>query len=127
MPAPAAEPPMSLLAWVEQTLGGSTRVVGCARLTGGLTSHVHGVPGARGGGWWGAAALVGAARAPACACFVHRDYQHFNLLWSDERLTGVLDWVEAGTGPRELDVGHCRLNLTILFSADVAERFLAIY
>ena len=24
-------------------------------------------------------------------------------------------------------MGHCRLNLTVLFSADVADRFLAIY
>ena len=22
--------------------------------------------------------------------FIHRDYQHFNLLWSRERLTGVV-------------------------------------
>ncbi len=244
MPGPVAQPPASLLTWVEQTLGDSTRVVGCARLTGGLTSNVHGLtierngrreeyvlrwwladseedqwtaravaretavlaklggtgipaprvigstpdagvggpailmtrlPGAvhlmprdreewlrqmarmlarihalaldgkpfeswldagrlspppdasRAGVWRDAIALISAERAPTRTCFVHRDYQHFNMLWSDERLTGVLDWVEAGTGPPALDVGHCRLNLTVLFSADVAERFLAMY
>jgi hypothetical protein len=30
-------------------------------------------------------------------------------------------------GPREVDVGHCRLNLTVLFSADVADRFREMY
>jgi aminoglycoside phosphotransferase (APT) family kinase protein len=77
--------------------------------------------------WREAFALVSEERAPGPTCFVHRDYQHFNLLWSRERLTGVIDWVEACVGPPDLDVGHCRLNLTVLFSADVADRFRAIY
>jgi aminoglycoside phosphotransferase (APT) family kinase protein len=77
--------------------------------------------------WKDAIALVAEDRPPARACFLHRDYQHFNMLWSRERLTGVVDWSEACVGPPEADVGHCRLNLTVLFSADVADRFLAIY
>jgi aminoglycoside phosphotransferase (APT) family kinase protein len=77
--------------------------------------------------WREAIALVAAPRAPTRTCFVHRDYQHFNLLWSRERLTGVVDWIGACLGPPEVDVGHCRLNLTVLFSADVADRFRAIY
>ena len=77
--------------------------------------------------WREAIALVAEERAPTRACFLHRDYQHFNLLWSRERLTGVVDWTEACIGPPEVDVGHCRLNLTVLFSADVADRFRAIY
>jgi aminoglycoside phosphotransferase (APT) family kinase protein len=79
------------------------------------------------GVWRSAIALVAEERAAARTCFLHRDYQHFNLLWSRERLTGVVDWSEACTGPPEVDVGHCRLNLTVLFSADVADRFRAIY
>jgi aminoglycoside phosphotransferase (APT) family kinase protein len=77
--------------------------------------------------WKDAIALVAGERAPTRTCFVHRDYQHFNMLWSRERLTGVVDWIEACIGPPEIDVGHCRLNLTVLFSADVADRFLAMY
>ena len=244
MPRPDARPPAQLVAWVEQTLGSSARVVGLKRLTGGLTSIVHrltieqnghreeyvlrwwlpgsewaqwiaravpletavltkleasGIPSprvigsstdaalggpavlmtrvpgkvhlmprdreqwlrqmaqmlvrihalalggkpfkswldrsqlspppdaSRTGVWQDAIALVAEERAPARTCFLHRDYQHFNLLWSRERLTGVVDWLEAGTGPPEIDVGHCRLNLTVLFSADVAERFHAMY
>lgn len=239
-----ARPPDRLLAWVEQTLGSSVRVVDCHRLTGGLTSIVHRLTVERNGRredyvlrWWlpdaewaqwiaraipretailtklegsnipaprligsiadaalggpavlmtrvpgdvllmprdrerwlrqmaemlarihalaldgdpfeswldrsqltvpadasradvwrDAIAIVAEERAPARSCFVHRDYQHFNLLWSGERLTGVVDWCEACVGPPEIDVGHCRLNLTVLFSADVADRFRAIY
>lgn len=239
-----ARPPANLLTWVEQTVGGHARVGECTRLTGGLTSDVHGLvverngrreeyvlrswPTEREGGQWTAPAVaretavlttlertdipaprviastvdaavggpailmtrlpgtvyltprdrehwlrqmaemlarihavridgppfeswldanrlspppdasrgdvwkeaiatVSKEHAPTRTCFIHRDYQHFNLLWSGERLTGVLDWVEASTGPPELDVGHCRLNLTVLFSAAVADRFLAMY
>jgi len=77
--------------------------------------------------WREAIALVAEERAPVRTCFLHRDYQHFNMLWSRERLTGVVDWIEACVGPPEVDVGHCRLNLTVLFSASVADRFRAIY
>jgi aminoglycoside phosphotransferase (APT) family kinase protein len=244
MPRHDAQPPGQLLAWVEQTLGSSARVVGWKRLTGGLTSIVHRLTVERNGRceeyvlrWWvpdseweqwiaravpletavltklegsdipaprvidsiteaalggpavlmtrlpgtvylmprdrerwlrqmaqmlarihalaldgkpfeswldrsqlspppdasradvwrEAIALVAEERAPTRTCFLHRDYQHFNMLWSRERLTGVVDWSEACIGPPEVDVGHCRLNLTVLFSAGVADRFRAIY
>lgn len=58
---------------------------------------------------------------------VHGDYQHFNVLWQDGRLTGVVDWPEAGPGSRGSDVGHCRLNLAVLFDADTAGTYLADY
>jgi aminoglycoside phosphotransferase (APT) family kinase protein len=61
------------------------------------------------------------------ACFIHRDFQHFNLLWAHGRLTGVVDWSVASSGPPEVDVGHCRLNLAVLFSAKRAERFRLAY
>ena len=77
--------------------------------------------------WRDAIALLAEGRAPTRTCFLHRDYQHFNLLWSRERLTGVVDWGEACLGPPEIDVGHCRLNLTLLFSAQVADRFCEMY
>ena len=77
--------------------------------------------------WREAIAVVAEDHPPTTTCFIHRDYQHFNLLWSREQLTGVIDWVEASVGPPDVDVGHCRLNLTLLFSADVAERFREIY
>jgi aminoglycoside phosphotransferase (APT) family kinase protein len=77
--------------------------------------------------WRAAIAVAAEERRPTHTCFIHRDYQHFNLLWSREQLTGVIDWVQASVGPPDIDVGHCRLNLTLLFSADVADRFRQIY
>ena len=77
--------------------------------------------------WREAFAVVTQEREPARRGFIHRDYQHFNLLWSRERLTGVVDWGGASVGPPDVDVGHCRLNLTLLFSAGVAERFRELY
>jgi len=77
--------------------------------------------------WRDAAGVVMQEKASAEHRFIHRDYQHFNLLWSGERLTGVVDWAGASLGPPDVDVGHCRLNLAVLFSVDVAERFCAMY
>ena len=84
--------------------------------------------------WIGDAALSRAALEAAAAAslkeqqvLVHGDYQPFNALWRDQRLSGVVDWTFAGRGPRGLDVGHCRLNLAVLFSAEAAERFLDCY
>jgi aminoglycoside phosphotransferase (APT) family kinase protein len=77
--------------------------------------------------WREAVALIAEEPAPTRRCFLHGDYQHFNLLWRRERLTGVIDWVGASVGPPEVDVGHCRLNLTVLFSAEIAERFRQLY
>ena len=59
--------------------------------------------------------------------FVHGDYQHFNVLWTATKLSGVVDWTMAGIGPRGTDVGHCRLNLAVLFSADAADAYLHHY
>jgi len=77
--------------------------------------------------WRAAFALVATTPPATRTTFIHRDYQHFNLLWSRERLTGVIDWVSACVGSPDVDVGHCRLNLALLFSVDVAERFRALY
>ena len=59
--------------------------------------------------------------------FVHGDFQHFNLLWSRGRLTGIVDWSSFKARPPSRDLGHCRLNLAILYGADVADDFLRRY
>ena len=77
---------------------------------------------------WRAMAGVLAASEPAYEPrFIHRDFQHFNLLWSRGRLTGVVDWGNAASGPPDIDTGHCRLNLAVLFGAEWAERFRVAY
>ena len=58
---------------------------------------------------------------------VHGDYQHFNVLWCDDRLSGIVDWPNAATGNRGSDVGHCRLNLAVLFDATTAADYLGMY
>ena len=67
------------------------------------------------------------APAPAGKSLIHGDYQHFNLLWTRRRLSGVVDWTWAGLGHPDRDVGHCRLNLAALFSPDWAHEFSAAY
>ncbi len=59
--------------------------------------------------------------------FIHRDFQHFNMLWSRGRLSGVVDWIDSSSGPSEIDVGHCRLNLAVLYGSDTAEGFRRAY
>jgi aminoglycoside phosphotransferase (APT) family kinase protein len=58
---------------------------------------------------------------------VHGDYQHFNVLWRGDRLSGVVDWPNAATGNRGSDVGHCRLNLAVLFDTRTAADYLVMY
>jgi aminoglycoside phosphotransferase (APT) family kinase protein len=77
--------------------------------------------------WHAAAELVEGSVPDHDIRFSHGDYQHFNLLWQRGRLTGVVDWVSAFRGPADVDVGHCRLNLAVLYSAELAADFLAAY
>ncbi len=57
----------------------------------------------------------------------HGDFHPGNLVWSRERLTGVVDWSGTRIGPRAYEVAYCRTDLTVLFGADVAERFRRAY
>ncbi len=77
--------------------------------------------------WEAAFGLLRQQPPEPATCFIHRDFQHFNLLWRRGRLTGVVDWGRSCTGPADFDVGHCRLNLAVLFGADWAERFRLAY
>jgi len=75
-------------------------------------------------------AIIEAARGsrPLTAwTFIHRDYHPGNTLWSRGRLTGVVDWVNASYGPPGIDIGHCRVNLAIIFGPKAADRFLEVY
>jgi hypothetical protein len=77
--------------------------------------------------WAAGRRLVTSGRPPGGTAFVHGDYQHFNVLWSRGRLSSLVDWSLARTGHPDVDVGHCRLNLAVLYSVDVAERFRRAY
>jgi len=77
---------------------------------------------------WTAARRVIATQAPPTdAMLVHGDYQHFNVLWSRGRLRALVDWSSARVAPPDVDVGHARLNLAVLYSVETAERFRRAY
>lgn len=59
--------------------------------------------------------------------FLHRDFHPGNILWTDQKVTGVVDWVSSCAGPPEEDIGHCRANLAIRLGQDWADEFLAIW
>ena len=82
---------------------------------------------ARPGLWKRAIAVLSTPPERFTPVFAHSDYQHFNMLWSRGRLTGLIDWVFAGPDHPDVDTAHCRLNLAILFSIDHAERFRVLY
>ena len=77
--------------------------------------------------WERALELVAGGPPNDAISFIHGDYQHFNLLWSRGRLTGIVDWSAYAARPQSRDLGHCRLNLAILYGADVADDFLRRY
>lgn len=59
--------------------------------------------------------------------FIHRDYHPVNVLWDGEKVSGVVDWTNACLGSRGVDVGHCRLNLALLYGVEIADQFLVDY
>jgi Ser/Thr protein kinase RdoA (MazF antagonist) len=59
--------------------------------------------------------------------FIHRDFSHRNLLWVDDRISGVVDWVETSTGPVWLDAAHAATNLALAYGQGHAVTFLDAY
>jgi len=60
-------------------------------------------------------------------CFIHRDFQPRNVLWSGDEVSGVVDWVETSIGPAWLDVAHCCTNIAIGHGTESADLFAAAY
>ena len=77
--------------------------------------------------WLRAIELVQGPVPSAERSLIHRDYHPGNVLWSDRRVSGVVDWVNASIGSPWADVGHCRVNLAGRFGQPAAERFLELY
>ena len=77
---------------------------------------------------WSRAFEVLAGPAPSYApTFLHRDFGHRNLLWTDGAISGVVDWVETSTGPAWLDAAHAASNLAVLVGTEPASAFLDHY
>jgi aminoglycoside phosphotransferase (APT) family kinase protein len=77
--------------------------------------------------WTAARDVVTAERPQTEAVLTHGDYQHFNVLWSRGRLSALVDWSLSCIASPDRDVGHCRLNLAVLYSTEIAERFRRMY
>ncbi|WP_233510024.1 phosphotransferase family protein [Actinomadura craniellae] len=74
---------------------------------------------------WDRAFEIAAGPAPAAdAHFIHRDYHPDNTLWSNGRLTGIVDWSSASYGPAAVDIAHMRRDLTLQYGVGAADRFL---
>lgn len=57
----------------------------------------------------------------------HRDFWCGNALWEADRLTGVVDWSGARSGPRGVDLAWCRQDLVLLGYPEAAGVFLEEY
>jgi len=77
--------------------------------------------------WEEALQIVKGEKPKVRMCFIHRDYHPANLLWENGRISGIVDWVNACRGPAGADVGHCRVNLAMLYGVEEADRFLRCY
>lgn len=74
--------------------------------------------------------VIEIVRGPAPAikpCFIHRDYHPCNVLWNGDKVSGIVDWVNACRGPAGIDIGHSRWNLAQLFDVPTADAFLSAY
>jgi aminoglycoside phosphotransferase (APT) family kinase protein len=77
--------------------------------------------------WLDAFALLRTDPPAFRPCFIHRDFQPRNVLWSAGRISGVVDWVETSTGPAWLDVAHCSTNIAIVSGNEAADAFAVAY
>jgi aminoglycoside phosphotransferase (APT) family kinase protein len=79
-------------------------------------------------GPWRAAFAELATGVPAApAGLVHRDLHPGNVLWARRRVTGIVDWVNAGSGSPAADLARCRANVAVLTDVATAETVLARY
>ncbi|TDC77251.1 phosphotransferase, partial [Streptomyces hainanensis] len=64
---------------------------------------------------------------PFAGRFLHRDFHPGNVLFTDDEITGAVDWVETSWGPTDLDVAHCASALALLHGPDAGLRFADRY
>ena len=58
---------------------------------------------------------------------VHGDFHPGNLIWSRDRLTGIVDWSGTRPGPPQWELGCFRVELTVLLDRRAANAILTSY
>jgi aminoglycoside phosphotransferase (APT) family kinase protein len=74
--------------------------------------------------WAVAVAQTMDARPIGPRVVIHRDFHPGNVLWTEDSISGVVDWGNACLGPAAFDVAHYRVNLAILHGPEAADGFL---
>jgi aminoglycoside phosphotransferase (APT) family kinase protein len=77
--------------------------------------------------WERAVELAEGGRSQPGSTFVHRDFHPGNVLWTDGRVSGLVDWQAASVGIPDVDVGHCRVNLLSSHGPEVVQRFTHLW
>lgn len=77
--------------------------------------------------WADAFALLRTDPPSYDAVLIHRDFQHRNVLWLGDRVSGVVDWVETSRGPAWLDVAHGCTNIALRHGPARAQAFADAY
>lgn len=77
--------------------------------------------------WADAFAIAAGTPLETATGFIHRDYHGGNLLWRDNRLAAVLDWLSGCIGPLAVDVAHLRVNLAMDHGEAAAAALLETY
>jgi len=77
--------------------------------------------------WQRAVDVIRREPPPYTGTFLHRDFHPGNVLFADQAITGVVDWVETSWGPADLDVAHCATATALLHGADAGLRFADHY
>jgi aminoglycoside phosphotransferase (APT) family kinase protein len=77
--------------------------------------------------WRRAIEIFASPPPPTTRGLVHRDFHPGNILWTGDRITGVIDWAETSWGPPDLDVAHAMTNFAMLHDLDSAGAFAAAY
>lgn len=68
--------------------------------------------------WQRAAQIARRFPPPVADGFIHRDPHPANMLFVEERVTGVIDWPHGGRGPRGFDISRIALNLACLLDVE---------
>lgn len=61
------------------------------------------------------------------AQLIHNDFHIGNALFDGHRVTGIVDFEIACSGPWQFDVSYCRMDLSLVFGLDAGDAFVERY